>query len=188
MNQSSDEERRQRLLVRIVGVLSVALVAALAGVVLLWLDRDAEATTAASDAAGDVSAADLLAAGEDAEAAARSAVERMTTYTFATVEDDFTWVEEAGTDRFQTYFAGASKDAVAVIKSLGASATGTVIDAAPSVVDATHVKVLLFVDQEITARKQQGSKLDQPRVSMQMVLQDGQWLVDEVAVNDLLTN
>lgn len=172
--------------------LSLALVAALAGVVLLWLDRD-DQTGAAADASagqtsGQVEDAELFAAGVGAEAAARSAVERMTTYTFATVEDDFTWVEDAGTDRFQAYFAGATNDAVAVIKSLGASATGTVIDSAPSVTDVTHVNVLLFVDQEITTRKQTESKLDQPRVSMQMVLQDGRWLVDEVAVNDLLTN
>lgn len=190
MSQSSTEpvQHSQRRSTSVIAVLSVALATALVAVVLLWLDRDADTTPAAESTTSGASAEELLAAGEDAEAAARSAVERMTTYTFATVEDDFTWVEEAGTDRFQTYFAGASKDAIAVIKSLGASATGTVIDAAPSVEDATHVKVLLFVDQEITAREQKGSKLDQPRVSMDMVLQDGQWLVDEVAVNDLLTD
>lgn len=185
---------------RLVVALAVALAAALVflvAVVLLWVDRDdVPASTPAGserveegqavEAGEAVEAATLLAAGSEAEAAARSAVEQMTTYDFATVEEDFTWVEEAGTEQFQTYFAGASQDAIAVIRSLRASARGTVVDAAPQVIDATHVKVLLFVDQEITARKQKGSKLDQPRVSMQMVRQDGRWLVDEVAVNDLL--
>jgi Mce-associated membrane protein len=173
---------------RLEAVLAVALAAALVAVALLWVDRDdAPASTRAGSGGAEAGeAATLLAAGSEAEAAARSAVEQMTTYDFSTVEEDFTWVEDAGTEQFQAYFAGASKDAIAVIRSLKASASGTVVDAAPQVIDATHVKVLLFVDQEITARKQQGSKLDQPRVSMQMVRQDGRWLVDQVAVNDLL--
>ncbi len=176
---------------RVVIALAVALVVAVVAVVVLWVGRDGESEPAAAGdsqgaAATSADDADLLAAGLDAQEAARAAVERMTTYSWRTVEDDFTWVDDAGTEQFRAYFAGAGRDAIAVIKSLKASATGTVVDSAPSVTDAEHVKVLLFVDQEITAAEQDGTKLDQPRVSMQMVLQDGAWLVDEVAVNDIL--
>lgn len=194
--------------------LAAALVAALIGVVVLWLDRDdtssgtdvgasateAPPTSAPADGAspsgepslapGELPAGDpdeLVPAGVDAEVAARDAVTRMTTYDWSTVDDDFAWVDDAGTDKFRTYFEGASRDAKAAITALKASATGTVVDSAPKVVDATHVRVLLFVDQEIRAEKQKGSKLDQPRVTMSMVLVDGRWLVDAVNVNDLLS-
>ncbi len=88
--------------------------------------------------------------------------------------------------QFQAYFEGAGADSKRVIVALKATATGTVVDSAATAIDATHVKVLLFVDQEIAASEQKGTKIDQPRVTMQMVLQDGRWLVDEVAVNNLL--
>jgi len=168
----------------------MGLVAALVAVVLLWVDRDDAspgASAPTSSASGPLDADALLGAGDDAEAAARDAVVRMTTYDWRTVDADFTWVDDAGTEAFKTYFAGASRDAKAVIASLRATATGTVVDSASTVIDPSHVKVLLFVDQEITARGQEGTKIDQPRVTMQMVLVDGAWLVDQVAVNDLLT-
>jgi len=163
--------------------LTAALLAALVGVVVLWVDRDDDAGPApAPESAAD----SLLAAEADAETAARAAVEQMTTYDFRTVDEDFAWVEDAGTEEFQSYFADAGADSKRVIVALEATATGTVVDSAASATDATHVKVLLFVDQEIAASEQQGTKVDQPRVTMQMVLQDGRWLVDEVAVNNLL--
>ncbi|MGA8256216.1 MAG: hypothetical protein WB767_06530 [Nocardioides sp.] len=159
--------------------LVVALTASLIGVTVLWLDRD--------ETVAPLSAPPSLTSVEnDAELAARAAVEQMTTYDYRTVDDDFTWVEDAGTEQFQTYFEDAGADSKRVIEALKATATGTVVDSAATAIDATHVKVLLFVDQEISAAKQNGAKLDQPRVTMQMVLQDGRWLVDEVAVNNLL--
>lgn len=162
--------RRVRL---VVGVLTLAFVASLVGVVLLWRDRQ-------SDQA-------LVDAGVEAEEAARAAVIEMTSYDHTTVEEDFSWVEDAGTTQFQEYFEGASTNAVALIKELRASATGTVVDSAADIEDPSHVQVLLFVDQEIKSQGQRGAKLDQPRVTMDMVLEDDRWLVDKVAVNNLLT-
>jgi len=168
---------RSRLLV---GGLALALVAALVAVVLLWLDRD-DADERAESTAG------LVDASVAAEQVARDAVTRMTTYSFQTVDEDFTWVEDVGTEKFQENFAGASKEAVALVKTLKATAVGTVIDSAATAADDDHVKVLLFVDQEIRSQGEKGTKLDQPRVTMQMVRQDGQWLVDEVRVNNLVS-
>lgn len=155
-------------------VLSVALVASLVGVTLLWREH-------ADDQARQE-------AGVAAEKAARSAVIKMTTYDYRTVDDDFAWVKDAGTDAFQTYFAGASKDAIKFIKAVQATAQGSVVESAASVEDDEHVRVLLFVDQEITSKGQQDSKVDQPRVTMHMVLEGDHWLVDQVQVNDLLTD
>lgn len=166
-------------------LLAALLVVAVTGVVVLLLDRDDDAP-APADGSAAVSGTDLVRVGTDAEAAAKAAVVRMTTYDWRTVDDDFAWVDDAGTDNFKSYFAAASADSRQVITTLKASATGVVVDSAPKVVDETHVTVLLFVDQEIRAAKQKGTKIDQPRVAMDMVLQDGEWLVDQVQIGDLV--
>ena len=168
---------RDRLLV---GGLVLALVAALVAVVLLWRDRDD------ADARAE-SSAELVEASVAAEKEARDVVTRMTTYSFRTVEDDFSWVDDAGTENFQRNFADASKDAIALIKTLKATAAGSVVDSSATAADADHVKVLLFVDQKIRSQGEKGAKLDQPRITMQMVRQGGEWLVDEVTVNSLVS-
>ena len=167
--------RRTKLLV---GVLVLALVAALVAVVLLWRERGADDEVARGAA--------LHRAEVAAEEEALEAVVRMTTYSYRTVEEDFEWVDEAGTEDFQEYFSGASEDVIRLIKRIKAEATGTVVDSAATAADGTHVKVLLFIDQEITSRTEEGASLDQPRVTMQMVRRDGEWLVDEVQIRNLL--
>jgi hypothetical protein len=164
----------------LVSGLVLALVAALVAAVLLWRDRDD-----ADDRAE--SSTELVDASVAAEKAASEVVTRMTTYSYRTVEDDFSWVDDAGTETFQHSFADASEDAIALIKSLKATAVGTVVDSAATAADADHVKVLLFVDQKIRSQGGKGTKLDQPRVTMQMVRQGGMWLVDEVQVNNLVS-
>jgi Mce-associated membrane protein len=169
---------RSRLLV---GALVLALVASLVAVVLLWRDRDDAEERADSSTS-------LVDASLEAEQAARDSVTRLTSYSFRTADESFDWVEEYGTEKFQENFAGAAEAAIAYIKSLKATAVGTVIDSAATAADADHVKVLLFVDQEIRSQGKPGSRLDQPRVTMQMVRQGGEWLVDEVQVNNLVSS
>lgn len=170
--------RGQRLVVL---MLVVALAVALIAAVMLWRDRGElmDRVEQAEDAGSP-------AAATAAEEAARAAVTRMTTYDFRTVEEDFSWVDDAGTTGFQETFADATADAVEVIKGLRSSALGTVIDSAATIEDAGSVKVLLFVDQELTAPGQEQPKLEESRVTMQMVRQDGRWLVDEVELQNLL--
>jgi Mce-associated membrane protein len=170
----TDDTRSSRRLQVLCAALALGLVAALTGAILLWRERTDE--RAHEDA------------GSAAEKAARAAVVKMTTYDYRTVDDDFTWVEDAGTTAFQDYFAKASTNAIAFIKTVKASATGEVKDSAAVVEDDEHVRVLLFVDQTITSKGQKDSNTDQPRVTFHMVLQDGQWLVDQVGINDLLTD
>jgi Mce-associated membrane protein len=164
-----------------VGALVLALIASLVALVLVWRDRDE-----AEDRAGSKAA--LVDAGLEAEKVARDAVTRMTTYSHRTIEEDFSWVDEVGTERFQENFAGASEDAVTYIKTLQARAVGTVVDSSATAADADHVKVLLFVDQKIRSEQESQPGLDQPRVTMQMVREDGEWLVDEVQLNSLVSS
>lgn len=154
-------------------LLALALVGALTAAVLLWVsDRDHR-----DDAAADQA---LLSAGVDAKAAAERAAVAMTTYDYQTVDEDFRWVDTAGTDAFKEYFSSISAPAIKLVKQLKASAAGTVIDSGDVVEDATHVKVVLFIDQRITGKAEGTSEPDQSRVTMYMVEQGGTWLVDRL--------
>jgi Mce-associated membrane protein len=159
--------------------LAVALVAALVAVVVLWRDRDD------SDGGGS-SSASLVDAEIAAETAAKDALERMTTYSFRTVDEDFGWVDDATTEKFQENFAEARKAALTYVEAVQATAGGTVVDSAATAADGDHVKVLLFADQEIRSTQKKGYRVEQSRVTMQMVRQDGDWLVDEVEVVNVL--
>jgi Mce-associated membrane protein len=169
---------RTRLLV---GGLALTMIASLVALVLVWRDRDD-----AEDRADSAEA--LVEASVAAEKVARDAVTRMTTYSYRTIEEDFSWVDEVGTEKFQENFAGASEQAVTYITSVKAKAVGTVIDASATAADADHVKVLLFVDQRIRSEQEAEPGLDQPRITMQMVREDGEWLVDEVQLNNLVSS
>ncbi|WP_203335675.1 hypothetical protein [Nocardioides limicola] len=169
--KTPETTRARPWLVIVLLALVVALAVALA---LTWRDyaplRAAETATA------------------EAEEAAIAAVLAMTTYDHRTVEEDFTWVEDAGTVKFRDYFEGTADNAIDYIKTIQARATGEVIDSAAAYEDADHVRVLLHVDQEILSRDEETPRVDQPRVTMHMKKVDGVWLVDQVQVNNVLTN
>jgi len=164
----------------VVPVLVAALAVALIAVVVLWRDRQdlVDRVEQAEDAHSSAAPA--------AEEAARDAVTRMTTYDFRTVDEDFSWVDDAGTDEFQKTFSSAADDAIEMIKGLKSSAVGTVVDSAATVEDANHVKVLLFVDQELMAEGQRKPVIEESRVTMHMVREHDRWLVDQVALQNLL--
>ena len=127
----------------LLSTLLVMSLVALLVVVLLWrTDRD-------ESAAGDRALA-RIAAGKAAEKAARTAVVRMTSYDYRTVDKDFGWVEDAGTARFQKQYAEVSAPIKRLVVRLRAHAEGSVVASAPVVADTRHVTVLLFVDQAIT--------------------------------------
>lgn len=160
----------------VAAALSLALLASLISLALVWqAGRD------------DAEAQALVAAGEQAQLAARVAAEQMTTYDYRTAEEDFAWVETAGTEAFQQQFAEASAKSIQVIKALKASAKGTVVDSGVDVEDPTHVKVVLFVDQRITGDGEGPSEPDQSRITMHMVKQRGVWLVDSLDLQSYAT-
>lgn len=134
-------------------------------------------------AAGCGDEPDPLGAAQAAERAARDAVVEMTTYDHTSVDEDFAWVDDAGTAKFREQYAEASAPVKQAVIAAEARAKGVVVEAAPDYVDDTHVTVLLFVDQTITnARAGDQANFDQLRVKMKMELEGGRWLVDEVEV------
>lgn len=154
-----------------VGVLAVALVAALVVLVLTMRSLSHER--------------DLSDAGKQAEAAALKAVVSMTTYDYRTIPRDFAWVNDAGTAKFRKQYAEVSAPIKKLVVAQKAHAVGSVVASAADVTDADHVTVLVFVDQTLTTPGVAQPGLDQPRVTMSMVRQGGRWLVDDVKLYNL---
>lgn len=165
----------------VAAALAVALMVALLACGLLWKansDHEAEATDRAA----------LIQAGVDAKAAAEQAATAMTTYDYRTADEDFAWVDAAATEAFREKFGKIAQPSIDLIKSLQSSASGQVIDSGVEVADATHVKVVLFVDQRITGQREGTSAPDQSRITMQMVEQGGVWLVDDVELKSYVVD
>jgi Mce-associated membrane protein len=152
-------------------VLGVLLVGALVVLLLLWRAWDHRR--------------DLDDAGDAAEKAARTAAVAMTSYDHRTADEDFGWVDTAGTARFRRQYAEVSAPVKELVEQVQAHAEGKVVESAVRVRDTQHATVLLFVDQTITSAGKDTRELDQPRVVMTMVRQDGRWLVDEVELGSL---
>lgn len=163
--------------------LAVLLVLALGGLGVALLDDGDGASPAAP---GDASAATLLAAEAGAEKAAREAAVHLTTYDYRTLATDFDWVVTAGTPAFRDRFAEVSAPTRRYVTQLKVHAEGSVDEAAATAQDADHVTVLLFVDQTLTSDAGAERELATPRVRMSMVRSGDDWLVDDVAVRNLV--
>ena len=150
-------------------VLVALLVAVTVSAVLLWRQN--------SDLRErqDVAAAETAATRE----ASRIAV-AMTSYDYRSTDEDFGWIEKDGTSSFREKFLESTRPIRQLIERTRATATGKVSDAAGNAEDAEHVEVLLFVDQQLQRSGDEEPTVDSNRVVMQMVLQDGRWLVDDV--------
>lgn len=155
---------------RLVPVLGVLLALAVGAVALVWL----QGGQARDDAA-------LSEAEAQATQVAEDVIVRMTTYDAETVDEDFTWVSEVGTSKFEREQTVTTEQLIPVIKRTGAQAEGTVQRAAATATDEDTVSVLLFVDQVLGRTGTRQTSLDRTRVEMTMVRSsDGDWLVDEI--------
>lgn len=167
----------------IAAALAVALVASLVGLgVALTRGGDDGGSPTSSSAADE--ALDLREAESAALDAARAAAVQLTSYDHATLEEDFAWVEDSGTQELQDQFSQISTPIRKAVTELEVHAEGTVQDAAARAEDVDHVTVLLFVDQTLTSAASSERRLVTPRVTLSMVRQDGRWLVDAVELND----
>jgi len=143
--------------------LAVALVAALVGLGLLWR---------ALDSAND-EADRLDQARSEARTAASDALLAMSSYDYRSLDDDFAWIDEVGTDKFRKELTPA----VATLKKTHADAE--VMRAAAEVQSDSKATVLLFLDQMLSDDTGEVSR-ELARVEMEMVRKDGTWLVDTV--------
>jgi len=157
----------------VAALLAVALAGALVAVGLLWQAEHEQRQDVAANAA-------LIEAGAEAREAAERAAVAMSTYDYRTVEEDFAWVDTAATEEFKARFSAISLPSINLVKTFQSKALGEVVDSGVVVEDATHVKVVLFVDQRITGKAEGTSEPDQSRVTMHLVEQGGVWLVDNV--------
>ena len=150
-------------------VLVALLLAAVVAVLLLWRQNT------------DLSRTEEIASAEHSatRAASRIAVS-MTSYDYRSVDEDFAWIDEDGTSKFQDTFSESTKPIRQLITRTRATATGKVSDAAGTADDADHVEVLLFVDQQLKRAGDTKSSVDSNRVVMEMVREHGRWLVDDV--------
>jgi Mce-associated membrane protein len=122
----------------------------------------------------------LLEATAEAVAEANEIITRMTTYNHATVEEDFSWVDEVGTTQFEEDQTESAEQLIPLIKKTKAIAEGSVAESAGTASSPTEVTVLLFVDQVLSREGSEESSVDRTRVQMDMVLRDGQWLIDGI--------
>jgi hypothetical protein len=160
---------------RLVSVaLAVLLVAAVAGLGLLWHDRsdlqDLQDQRAAEGAATD---------------AAEQVVVAWMSYDYRTY-DDVSWITDDGTAGFQQSYdpdalVAARKKLIGDHKLVS---IGRVVNAAATAKDADHVKVILFTDQTISDEQMRRQGKDplhaRSGVELSMVREDGRWLADDM--------
>ncbi|HET7736153.1 MAG TPA: hypothetical protein VFK52_09285 [Nocardioidaceae bacterium] len=146
----------------VVAVLVVALVAALLVGWLRLQDRQ-----------------ELVDAGRKAEAAARAAVTNMLTYDHRTLDEDFAWVEQDGTDAFVEAFQTSAVNVREIAEATSAVSTATIVRSGVHVEDGDEASALVVADSDIT--KATGLPIQNRWfVSVAMVYQDGRWLVDAI--------
>lgn len=145
------------------------------------IDADGDADAANSRSTEFTAKAD---AGEAAVKAARQVLADMTTYDYKTIDDDFGWIDQITDPDLHARMAKNVESLTRIIRSSKATAKGEVVDAAPRVVDAKNVEVLAFVDQLIKDAEHKGYKVEEQRISMTMVLDEGEWRVGRL---DLLS-
>lgn len=116
----------------------------------------------------------------DALAAAKGYAVDVTTYNYARLDKDFSWVDNGATPSFAKQYRDANKPLRSIITKLKATAKGSVSEASATAQSTSKVKVLVFIDQAITNSSSKSTKTDHSRVVMSMVKRDGRWLVDDV--------
>jgi hypothetical protein len=157
-----------------VAVLTVLLIAAVAGCVVLWGDRS------------DLK--DLEGHRTDEAAATKAAegfVYSYLTYDYRTYEKDLSWMTERGTDAFRE---GYTDDELAARKKLIVPgqliSRGRVVDSAATWDKDGEVTVLVFTDQTLTDRdiRRSGKPALHTRSGLEltMVREHGKWLVDKM--------
>jgi Mce-associated membrane protein len=115
-------------------------------------------------------------------AAARQYAVDLTTYDFATVDDDFARFARHGTKQFQASYASTIAAAKPAITQAQSRALGTVVGAGLESFGHGRATVLLAVDQEIRSARQSGATAARNRVRMGLVHAGDGWLVTAVTV------
>jgi Mce-associated membrane protein len=160
---------RRRRLVSLLPVALLALGAVLlaVGTVFLALDlREARETEEART---------------EALAQARDAARVLFSYDHETLDEDFAEGLAVTTGKFREEYAKTTSEVVKdVAVEYKAVVDATVREAGVISASPDEVLALVFLNQATTSNRVEGQKIDQSRVRMRLVEEDGEWLVAEV--------
>ena len=118
---------------------------------------------------------------EQATAAARDAARLLFSYDHETLEQDFEKGLSVTTGEFREQYQRTTSEVVSpVAEQYDAVVVAEVIEAAIVEASADRVTALVFLNQATTSTRVEGQQVDQSRVRMQLVREDGRWLVEGV--------
>lgn len=157
---------------RLAGTLvSLALVALVVALVALWLRYD-DLREQRDDHAADLS---------QAREVAYDAALDMSTWDHRTVDQDFAWVQEYGTEEFQSVMDEETlAQTKSAIRETRQRAEAEVVRIAAERNEDDTITVLAFVNQRVTVGSEPPAA-EGIRLEMEMVEQDGEWRLQEAS-------
>ncbi len=122
----------------------------------------------------------LKAASEEAQRAAVSYAQVLTSIDSNKVDENFQQVMDGATGQFKDMYSQSSKELRQLLIENKATATGAVIDSAVQEASRTKATVLLFVDQSVANTKIPDSRIDRMRMKMTLEKVDGRWRASKI--------
>ena len=119
---------------------------------------------------------------QDALASARQYAVDLTTYDFATIDEDFQRFARHGTKEFRASYAATIAASKPGIVKAQTRSLGTVVAAGLESYAGDRASVLLAVDQELRSATKQGATTDRSRIQLTLVRAGDGWLVSAVKV------
>ncbi|GAT10466.1 DUF3329 domain-containing protein [Mycolicibacterium novocastrense] len=119
-------------------------------------------------------------AGEQAQAAAVTYAQVLTSIDSAKVDENFDAVLDGATGEFKDMYSQSSSQLRQLLIDNKASAHGVVLESAVQSATKDKAVVLLFVDQSVTNTNVPDPRIDRSRIKMTMENIDGRWRASKV--------
>lgn len=117
---------------------------------------------------------------DEAQRAAVSYAQVLTSIDSAKVDDNFKQVLDGATGEFKDMYSQSSVELRQLLVENKATAHGVVIESAVQSASKDKAVVLLFVDQSVSNTKLPDPRIDRSRMKMTMEKVDGQWRASKV--------
>ncbi|MGO9102491.1 MAG: DUF3329 domain-containing protein [Mycobacterium sp.] len=121
-------------------------------------------------------------AGEQAQQAAISYAQVLTSIDSNKVDENFRQVLDGATGEFKDMYTQSSVQLRQLLIDNKATAHGVVVDSAIQYESASKVVVLVFIDQTVTNMALPDPRIDRSRIKMTMEKVDGRWRASKVAL------
>ena len=122
----------------------------------------------------------ITAAGEEAQRAAVSYAEVLTSIDSDKVDENFKEVLDGATGEFKDMYTQSSVELRQLLIENKATARGVVVESAVQSVSKDKAVVLLFVDQSVANAKLPDPRIDRSRMKMTLEKLDGRWRASKV--------